>query len=120
MSIRIQDMEVYAERMGEYVMDLIDRQAAIKAVSEYGCVWMEYSRGMTKDEIAQRALNNAKATMIRIVKELPAAEPKRGEWFDAGKGMILRWTCSECGRRDTHIYNFCPNCGADMRRTDNA
>ena len=56
--------------------DLIDRQEAIKAVSEYGSVWMEYTRGMTKDEIAQRALNNAKATMIRIVKELPSAQPE--------------------------------------------
>ena len=64
--------------------DLIDRQEAIKAISEYGSVWMEYSRGMTKDEIAQRALNNAKATMIRIVKELPSAQPER--------------TCVNCGR----------------------
>ena len=56
--------------------DLISKQAAIDAVSEYGGVWMEYSRGMTKDEIAQRALNSAKATMIRIVKQLPSAQPE--------------------------------------------
>lgn len=63
--------------LAEVGTDCISRQAAIDAVSEYGCVWMEYSRGMTKDEIAQRALNSAKATMIRIVKELPSAQPMR-------------------------------------------
>ena len=43
-------------------------------------------------------------------------ENVRGEWIDRGKDMTIRWQCSECGRKDTHIYNFCPNCGADMRR----
>ena len=53
-----------------------------------------------------------------LIDEQPTADVRenvRGEWIDRGKDMMLRWQCSECGRRDTHIYNFCPDCGADMR-----
>ena len=57
--------------------DLIERQQAIDAVMEYGAIWMEYTDAMDKGEIAQRALNNAKSTMIRILKELPSVQPER-------------------------------------------
>ena len=57
--------------------ELIERQQAIDAVMEYGAIWMEYSDAMDKDEIAQAALNNAKSTMIRILKELPSVQPER-------------------------------------------
>ena len=51
---------------------------------------------------------------------LPSAEPKTGEW-------VLKehlWECDQCGCRINRAnplkgniwnYNFCPNCGADMR-----
>ena len=55
------------------------------------------------------------------VRDLPSAEPerKRGEWIDGKPYVNSHWkVCSEC-----HVsapdscggYNFCPNCGADMR-----
>ena len=56
--------------------ELIERQQAIDAVMEYGAIWMEYTDAMDKGEIAQRALNNAKSTMIRILKELPTIQPE--------------------------------------------
>ena len=56
--------------------ELISRQEAIDAVMEYGAIWMEYTDAMDKGEIAQRALNNAKSTMIRILKELPTIQPE--------------------------------------------
>ena len=43
------------------------------------------------------------------------AKRKKGKWIDRGKDYVLRWVCSECGRKDMHIYNYCPDCGADMR-----
>ena len=49
---------------------------------------------------------------------LPSAdvvEVVHGKWVDKGEDYVLRWYCSNCGRKDTHIYNFCPDCGADMR-----
>lgn len=42
-------------------------------------------------------------------------ERKRGRWIDLGKDKVIRWQCPECGRKDTHIYNYCPDCGTDMR-----
>lgn len=44
----------------------------------------------------------------------PYEERPHGKWIDT-RNFPVRWTCSECGRRDTHIYNFCPDCGAKMR-----
>lgn len=41
-------------------------------------------------------------------------EPKKGHWIPYLKeGLIVK--CSECKSRYTLGYNFCPNCGADMR-----
>lgn len=53
------------------------------------------------------------------------AEPVRhGRWVDH---MVRDWRCSECGKKvprqvyfDGYCFddklNFCPNCGADMRK----
>lgn len=51
------------------------------------------------------------------IADAPTIEPeqKRGEWKDRGEDYMIRWICSECGRKETHVYNFCPDCGADMR-----
>lgn len=54
----------------------------------------------------------------------PLAEPKTGEW------MLKEhlWECDQCGCRINRAnplkgnvwnYNYCPNCGADMRKGDN-
>ena len=53
-------------------MDLIDRQAAIDAVKAPATIWIEYDDGMSNHEIAHRALEAAKETMIRIMTELPS------------------------------------------------
>ena len=58
----------------------------------------------------------------RWLRQLPSAQPKRGKWIsaDAMFGGVPFY-CSECGEntRDTVMgkprWNFCPNCGADMR-----
>lgn len=42
-------------------------------------------------------------------------ELKKGRWIDLGEDKAIRWQCSECGRKDTHIYNYCPDCGSDNR-----
>ena len=81
--------------------DLISRQAAIYAVGYY-------------------SLHSGDKLLFadKPLKELPSAdavERKRGKWIDLGKDRIIRWQCSECGRKDTHIYNYCPDCGAEMR-----
>ena len=55
-----------------------------------------------------------------VTGELPSAQPERktGKW-SIKNGELAFWdVCSECGRMVIHkapFYNFCPNCGADMR-----
>ena len=51
---------------------------------------------------------------IEIAPIIEAEPRKHGRWIDRGKDMCIRWKCSECGRKDTHIYNYCPDCGARM------
>ena len=59
---------------------------------------------------------------VEAIKQLPPAQAKRGKWIsaDAMFGGVPFY-CSECGEntRDTVMgkprWNFCPNCGADMR-----
>ena len=67
------------------------------------------------------------APMIKGVRALPSAQPQRikGRWLkkeSVGRWDDTLWECSECGclHRDNVFcisgdFNFCPNCGADMR-----
>lgn len=46
---------------------------------------------------------------------------KRGKWINRSLNICYpeweRYTCSECGKH-ADSYDFCPNCGADMRGGD--
>lgn len=49
---------------------------------------------------------------------------EKGEWVVCGDGDNVPWMCSHCGKTTAHKYkvmygNFCPNCGADMRKGEN-
>ncbi len=58
-----------------------------------------------------------------ITKRVPAADVRpvvRGRWVEFETDTPPRRNeCSECGYITNpwlaHVYNFCPNCGADMR-----
>ena len=63
----------------------------------------------------------------REIENAPTVEyeRKKGEWiYDtervAGDGWTYRqYHCSECGFQELGwLANFCPNCGADMRVSD--
>ena len=82
--------------------DAISRQAVLKLLST-----IPPEEAMTK------------AMLIQSVKQMDAAQPewKRGKWeiyvismFD-GEGC----RCSECGLEGVPYWDFCPNCGANMR-----
>ena len=87
--------------------DTIYRQAAIDAVSDCGIC-------------------------IQRIVDLPSAQPERpkGKWMPHREicreyiGTVLvnvdydYWLCDTCGyrvKKGQPTYNFCPNCGADMR-----
>jgi rubrerythrin len=59
-----------------------------------------------------------------IVNSIPAADVKpvvHGKWESHGEGFKWVYICSVCGFVDGHPMNdrmnYCPACGADMRRT---
>ena len=60
------------------------------------------------------------ADTIEMLSE-KAREPKQGEWIETDSPYI--WKCSECPcevvGNSLEQYNFCPNCGADMRGDKN-
>ena len=104
--------------LAEVGTDCISRQAAIDAlrklreedIEDYGC---EIPEGFNQDHLDRATF---------AIKQLPPIQPKRGRWLsaDAIFGGVPFY-CSECGEntRDTVMgkprWNFCPNCGADMR-----
>ena len=89
--------------------DLISRQAAIDALHMH----LMYRMGTDSN----------KKRLDDWINSLPSAQPERkpGHWeiyiismFD-GEGC----RCSECGSEGVPYWDFCPNCGADMRGEQN-
>ena len=99
--------------------DPIERQEALDAINSYFVNPPEYMRAY-----ADRLLHAVKEDLVDDINNLPTIEPmrKKGKWVsaDAIFGGVPFY-CSECGEntRDTVMgkprWNFCPNCGADMR-----
>lgn len=88
--------------------DSISRAAAIDAAVEAADEWDGgYSR--SREEIITLKL-----------QMLPSAqqERKKGKWINRSLNILYpeyeRYTCSVCGKH-SYNYDFCPNCGADMR-----
>jgi len=59
-----------------------------------------------------------KSEIMTELMLMPSAEPerKKGKWIDKSGGIEDAWNyCSVCGEQAIDLYDFCPNCGADMR-----
>ena len=86
-------------------MRLIDADFLKEWVGEYLSVFKKYDKSEVKG----------------FADHAPTIEPKRGEWVlsSDGNGYIGNpvYKCTVCGWWDEQApYNFCPNCGADMRK----
>jgi hypothetical protein len=100
--------------------DYISREAAFDAVFGQFCA--------SSDE-TEAALNSA----VEDIKSIPAADVRpvrRGKWIGYPECIkyanaysddhIVCSACEECFSildNDCERFNFCPNCGADMRET---
>ena len=99
--------------MAEY----IERKDAIEALGEEPYVWSD-----TDVEIAE---HNQWVSDVKAIEAVPSANVRpvvRG--FNAKKDYPSLFECSVCGWECTDTipcdteFNFCPNCGADMRGGD--
>lgn len=73
-------------------------------------------------EDAERRLERNEITLGEFERlvDIEVIEPKRGKWIDRSDGIEGAWNyCSVCGEQAIDLYDFCPNCGADMRGDDN-
>lgn len=69
---------------------------------------------MDMERMIQEAYDNG---YLRGYEKGKADRPS-GEWIEAEEDwrhQIEFWRCSECGHATSTMYNFCSNCGADMR-----
>ena len=102
--------------------DTISRQSAIDALARMMPRSYTPDGSHPADEEIFRT-QEVFADCIEALEILPSAHPeerKKGAWISEGR--IIR--CNKCkigyatvkGMKSALTYNFCPNCGADMRK----
>lgn len=99
---------------GSKMSDLISRKALIEAIKDrQKCFW-------DSEEIDDEYCN-----VIILVNEQPTVEAKpvvHGEWIKTR--LAMEYQCSNCQnvvyaeytRSGYKLFNFCPECGSDMRK----
>lgn len=56
---------------------------------------------------------------VDAVKAQPTADVRenvRGDWIHISDGYCDFLKCSQCGKATDSKSNYCPNCGAEMKR----
>ena len=99
--------------MGDY----ISRDAAIQAIKDIDENAGARGSGFTDPERIMRD------SAFYALEAVPAADVRpvvRGKWISEGDGYHWTYNCSICGWKDGYQFNerhnYCPNCGADMRK----
>lgn len=97
--------------------DLINKKAVIKNIEH---IHISATGIRSGKGFLSKCMNEYKEMVLGVIRDQPTIEAVpvvRAEWrFDiSGAG---HYYCSRCnGRGDFYgKYNFCPNCGADMRK----
>ena len=95
--------------MANKKLDLIDR-------GQIQYTWWELPDGKFTDGVTLQSL-------IRLMPSIDAVPIVRGHWNIDKSFMPFISTCSECGAvydiDGVFEWNYCPNCGADMRGENN-
>lgn len=103
--------------------DLISRQAAIDGILAF--MPTELRRGApTAEQVANQIFRTAISCAESYVRTMPSAGPKKGQWLPDNRNYYEeRFVCSVCRKSyevDTCMgeptWDFCPGCGADMRK----
>lgn len=112
--------------------DLISRQEAIDALEREKTYCTAYKGDYTQTDYFKQ-YNMGLADGIKALNKLPSAQPERksGKWVHGreiaremiGDAIVAilydGWQCSECKciveEEREPLWNFCPNCGANMK-----
>ena len=106
--------------------DCISRQDAIDAINAYlglSAVSRTIQNMTSIQEILEKLpavdtdLSTFSDKLWKIAYERGKAEGrKKGKWIDKSDDIDGAWNyCSVCMEQAIDLYDFCPNCGADMR-----
>ena len=103
--------------------EYIEREAAIEKLNELCDRVCQYSKAQRKYMCGACPLGDA---FTVIEDDIPAADVRpvvRGKWT-MNSDFPDRLICSECGAQfdvwhwEAKQMHYCPNCGADMRETN--
>ena len=72
---------------------------------------------ISRQALCEYALNQKdKSITPNEIMRFPSTYPKKGKWIPRiGLKYPDLFTCSECTEQFDYKWNYCPNCGADMR-----
>lgn len=112
------------EKKSQKTPELIARKALLERMNDFAAFAATYKPYMSKDDIAESVLKQAKERALRLAEEAPtieAAPVVHGEWREVDFEASV-WACSQCnepyvliyGTPEENYYYFCPNCGAKM------
>ena len=94
--------------------DLISRIQAQKVLGELAD---ENAPSRTEHKEFQKGVYNGVLQAKILIADLPSADRPKGEWiYNDKQGTFKIYTCSECGLNMETEWDFCPNCGAEMRK----
>ena len=116
--------------------DLISKQAAIKAIDDLPNCYNGYSDAYDKAYIIGvleelPSVTADMATLLAYESGKRSAEPKSGKWIK-DKDVYSLYKCTSCNNLCTvagwancipeeqmyKAFKFCPNCGAQMERSE--
>ena len=90
--------------------DLINRQDAIDGADEI----------IKRDTSGNNAVVEAMKAWKTYIGNFPSVEHKCGKWYSYSRFRMNKWEygygCTCCKEWNAKETNYCPNCGADMRK----
>lgn len=86
----------------------IELDAALAALGEEPCEWVDYSEAQTQEHNDWECHYNA----ISAIPAADVVEVRHGRWLESNNGPMQK--CSVCGATGWDGFYYCPNCGAKM------
>ena len=71
---------------------------------------------INKKDAIHAVLHNDGQAAVAAVQNIKPVETKRGKWIDTAKWEWVYKMCSVCRKVQDTASNYCPNCGAKMRK----